>query len=135
MNTSSVDATTPNSANQDPFGLFTEPETKPTSQSTEVVPIGLASFDDKYDMKLAQQWKDLEEEMYECVNITPVPPFFRTHVHCLSCHTKNNLQPYCVINGEYSIYTKSIYREIVLCSGLSSLVVGTQCHMYARLVR
>lgn len=83
---------------QDPFGLFGEAENK---SSTHVTAIGLASFDQKYDMNLAQQWKDLEEEMYECVNITPVPPFFRTHTQCLSSFTKNNLKPYCVINGTY----------------------------------
>jgi hypothetical protein len=78
--------------------LFGETESK--TNPDNVILIGQASFEEKYDMNLEKRWKDMEEELYESVNITPIPPSFRTHVHCLSSRTNNSIRPLCVINGK-----------------------------------
>lgn len=59
--------------------------------------VGHASFEDKFDPKLAQRWIQLEEEAYESVNITPLPPLFRPHIPCLSSKTDNSTRPLCVV--------------------------------------
>ena len=64
--------------------------------------IGLASFEDKFNPKLARQWIQLEEETYESVNVTPLPPNFRPHMPCLSSKTVNSTRPLCVVKGEHS---------------------------------
>lgn len=61
--------------------------------------VGLACFEDKFDPKLARRWTQLEEEAYESVNITPLPPFFRPHIPCLSSKTDNSTRPLCVVRG------------------------------------
>lgn len=59
--------------------------------------IGLASFEDSLDLKLAQHWIQLEQETFESVNITPLPPSFRPHMPYLSCKTDNTSRPLCVV--------------------------------------
>ncbi|KAL9976241.1 hypothetical protein ACROYT_G013513 [Oculina patagonica] len=59
--------------------------------------VGRISFEDKIDPKLARRWIQLEEEAYESVNITPLPPFFRPHIPCLSLKTDNSTRPLCVV--------------------------------------
>lgn len=100
--TTNSNPSTPKDGLQDPFGLSLFGETETKSNPDNVILIGQASFEEKYDMELEKRWKDLEEESYESVNITPVPPSFRTHVHCLSSKTTNKIKPLCVINGRYS---------------------------------
>ena len=63
--------------------------------------VGLTSFEDKFDPKLARRWIQLEEEAYESVNITPLPPFFRPHIPCLSSKTDNSTRPLCVVRGMF----------------------------------
>ncbi|XP_048577205.1 trafficking protein particle complex subunit 8 isoform X2 [Nematostella vectensis] len=59
--------------------------------------LGLTSFEERFDSSLASRWKDLEEEVYESVNVTPIPPFFRTHVSRLCSRTNNSAKPPCVV--------------------------------------
>ena len=80
--------------------LFQSAATGSVTRTEQCTPIGLASFRDKFNPKLAAQWQQIEEETYECVNMTPVPPFFRAHVPCLGSKTKNNAMPLCVVRGE-----------------------------------
>ena len=61
--------------------------------------VGNASFEDKFDPKLAQRWIQLEGEAYESINITPLPPLFRPHIPCLSSKTDNSTRPLCVVRG------------------------------------
>lgn len=63
--------------------------------------VGLPSFEDKFDPKVSRRWIQLEEETYESVNVTPLPPFFRSHVPCLSSRTNNSTRPLCVVRGVY----------------------------------
>ena len=63
--------------------------------------VGQTSFDDKFNHALAQRWIQLQEEAYESVNITPLPPSFRSHTPCLSSKTDNSARPLCVVNGVY----------------------------------
>lgn len=63
--------------------------------------VGNASFEDTFDPKLAQRWIQLEEEAYENVNITPLPPLFRPHIPCLSSKTDNSTRPLCVVRGMF----------------------------------
>ena len=63
--------------------------------------VGLTSFEDKFDPKISRQWIQLEEETYESVNVTPLPPFFRLHMPCLSVKTNNSTRPLCVVRGAY----------------------------------
>lgn len=73
------------------------------AKHTNWTSVGLASFEDKFDPKLSRQWIQLEEESYESVNVTPLPPFFRPHMPCLSSKTDNSTRPLCVVKGVYSI--------------------------------
>ena len=72
-----------------------------TAKNNHWTSIGCASFGDKFDPKLAEHWIQLEEEAYESVNITPLPPFFRPHIACLSSKTDNSTRPLCVVRGMY----------------------------------
>ena len=63
--------------------------------------VGRPSFEDKFDPKVSRRWIQLEEETYESVNVTPLPPFFRSHVPCLSSRTNNSTRPLCVVRGVY----------------------------------
>ena len=63
--------------------------------------VGLSSFEDKFDLKVSRRWIELEEEAYESVNVSPLPPFFRSHVPCLSSRTNNSTRPLCVVRGVY----------------------------------
>ena len=62
--------------------------------------IGLFSFDQTYNPKVATRWRKLEEDAYECSNVTPLPPFFQSHVPCLSAETNNTAKPLCYMRGK-----------------------------------
>ena len=63
--------------------------------------VGHASFEDKFDPKLARRWIQLEKEAFGRVNVSPLPPFFRPHIPCLSSKTDNSTRPLCVVRGVY----------------------------------
>ena len=78
--------------------------------------IGLASFEDNLDLKLAQHWIQLEQETFESVNITPLPPSFRPHMPYLSCKTDNTSRPLCVVRGKWNQFIPYQFSEKLLDS-------------------
>ena len=76
--------------------------------------IGLASFEDNLDLKLAQHWIQLEQETFESVNITPLPPSFRPHMPYLSCKTDNTSRPLCVVRGKWNEFISYQVSEKLL---------------------
>ncbi|XP_031564684.1 trafficking protein particle complex subunit 8-like [Actinia tenebrosa] len=107
---------------QDSFGLSLFGENEHKNNPDNVILIGQASFEEKYDMELEKRWEDMEEELYESVNITPVPPFFRTHVHCLSSKTNNKMKPLCVINETVAIEVV-FYNPLKIPLNLTNLML------------
>ena len=83
--------------------------------------IGLASFEDNLDLKLAQHWIQLEQETFESVNITPLPPSFRPHMPYLSCKTDNTSRPLCVVRGKWSLFVPYQVSEKLLDSKTCTL--------------
>ena len=77
------------------------PNDEVTKDSRHWTTVGLTSFDDEFDPQLTERWLRLEEEAYESINITPVSPYFRPHVPCLSSKTNNSVKPLCVVKGEF----------------------------------
>ena len=75
-----------------------QPENRDTNEGGLV--IGLFSFDQTYNPKVATRWRKLEEDAYECANVTPLPPFFQSHIPCLSSETNNSSKPLCYMKGK-----------------------------------
>ena len=69
--------------------------------------LGLYSFDQTYNPKVTTRWRNLEEDAYECANVTPLPPFFQSHVPCLSSQTNNNSKPLCYMKGKFIYHGKN----------------------------
>lgn len=86
---------------KDNFFNQTFPVKDQMARNSNWTSVGRSLFEDKFDPKVSQHWIQLEEETYESVNVTPLPPSFRPHVPCLSSRTVNSARPLCVVRGMF----------------------------------